>query len=263
MNTDDTKNIIRIQTDINGIKTVNARDLHEFLEVGKDFSNWIRDRIIRYDFVQHQDFTVFAGNGVNPSGGRSRIEYALTIGMAKELSMVERNEKGKQARRYFIECERITKELYSKPQIPDFTDPSIAARSWADERDQKLLAESQCKKLSGTILEQAPHIKALKRISLSDGTFNMTVTAKQLQVRPIDLRNWILIPDKWIYKRGGSEHWLAYADKLQQMLMEHKTTTVEVSGETRVHTQIRFTPKGIIKLAKMLEDRDPEHGLFG
>jgi len=92
------------------INSVDARELHEFLEVGKDFSNWIKDRINRYDFVQNQDFIVFAGNGVKPSGGRSRIEYALTIDMAKELSMVERNEKGKQARQYFIECEKKTRQ---------------------------------------------------------------------------------------------------------------------------------------------------------
>jgi phage anti-repressor protein len=88
------------------IHTANARDLHAFLEVGKDFSNWIKDRIDQYDFSEHQDFEVFTEIGENPKGGRPAKEYAISIDMAKELSMVERNSKGKQARRYFIECER-------------------------------------------------------------------------------------------------------------------------------------------------------------
>ncbi len=86
--------------------TVNARLLHEFLDVGKDFSNWIKDRIEQYKFIEHQDFEVFAGIGENPKGGRPAKEYSITIDMAKELSMVERTEKGKSARQYFIECER-------------------------------------------------------------------------------------------------------------------------------------------------------------
>lgn len=88
------------------VPTANARDLHTFLEVGKDFSTWIKDRIDQYAFVEHQDFEVFTEIGENLRGGRPIKEYVLTLDMAKELSMVERNAKGKQARQYFIECER-------------------------------------------------------------------------------------------------------------------------------------------------------------
>jgi len=91
------------------VQTVNARDLHAFLEIGKDFSSWIKDRIAQYGFVENQDFILFPGIGENPLGGRPAKEYALTLDMAKELSMVERNEKGKQARQYFIACERQAK----------------------------------------------------------------------------------------------------------------------------------------------------------
>ncbi len=91
------------------VPTVNARDLHAFLGVGKDFSTWVKDRISQYGFLENQDFAVFLSFGGNPAGGRPAKEYALTLDMAKELSMVERNEKGKQAREYFIECERRTR----------------------------------------------------------------------------------------------------------------------------------------------------------
>ena len=87
-----------------------ARQLHSFLEVGKVFGAWLQDRIGSFGFVDGQDF-VIAGNEFFPNlektpVGRPTKEYFLTIDMAKELSMLERNDKGKQARRYFIECER-------------------------------------------------------------------------------------------------------------------------------------------------------------
>ncbi len=85
---------------------VNARDLHRFLENKDGFAHWITDRISQYGFVEHRDFEVLGQIPQNPQGGRPTKEYALTVGMAKELAMVERNERGKQARAYFIECEK-------------------------------------------------------------------------------------------------------------------------------------------------------------
>ena len=99
------------------VQTVNARELHAFLEVGKDFSNWIKDRISLYGFVEHVDYVVFAKTGENSSGGRPQREYSLTLDMAKELSMVERNAKGKQARQYFIQCERVAKSPNNNPML--------------------------------------------------------------------------------------------------------------------------------------------------
>lgn len=98
----------------NGKRAVNARDLHAFLESKRDFSNWIKDRIDKYDFIENQDYQVFNNFGENPKGGRPSIEYALSISMAKELSMIENNERGKQARKYFIACEENKHELSRK-----------------------------------------------------------------------------------------------------------------------------------------------------
>ena len=91
------------------VQTVNARDLHVFLEVGKVFGTWINDRIQQYGFVENQDFVCFpilGSKNLDGRGGHNRKDYHLTLDMAKELAMVERNDKGRQARRYFIECER-------------------------------------------------------------------------------------------------------------------------------------------------------------
>lgn len=92
-------------------QTVNARDLYEFLRVGRDFSTWIKDRIEQYKFLENQDFGVFPEFGENPKGGRPSLRYELTLDMAKELSMIENNEQGRQVRRYFIACEKRAKEL--------------------------------------------------------------------------------------------------------------------------------------------------------
>lgn len=89
-------------------KVANARELHKFLEVGKDFTNWIKDRIEKYDFIENTDFVIFAENGENP--GRPKTEYILTLDTAKEIAMVQNNAKGKEIRKYFIKVEKKYKE---------------------------------------------------------------------------------------------------------------------------------------------------------
>ncbi len=87
---------------------VNARDLHTFLGVGKRFASWITERIAEYGFVENQDYILVSPNReIKGRGGDRRSkDYHLTLDTAKETAMVERNEKGRQIRRYFIECEK-------------------------------------------------------------------------------------------------------------------------------------------------------------
>lgn len=106
----------------------NARDLHAFLEVGKDFATWIKGRIEQFEFVENQDFVTFITAPQNGGAGNRglRIEYHLSLDMAKELSMVERTAKGKEARQYFIKCERIVlEELRRTPDLPSLDDLPI------------------------------------------------------------------------------------------------------------------------------------------
>lgn len=94
------------------IETINARDLWFFLEVKTQFSHWIQHRIDEYSFVEGTDYTVVKNSyGINQkvtATGKvfEPIEYHISIDMAKELCMVERNEKGREARRYFIDREK-------------------------------------------------------------------------------------------------------------------------------------------------------------
>lgn len=100
------KALIKI-TESNGQRAVNARDLHQFLGVKTQFKDWINRRIEEYQFIKGQDFEVLLKNEQNSSGGRPAKEYALSLDMAKELSMVEKTEQGRRARRYFIEMEKV------------------------------------------------------------------------------------------------------------------------------------------------------------
>ena len=97
----------------NQVQTVNARDLHGFLESGKDFSNWIKDRVESYGFSENSDFVCSPNLASDGRGGQNRIDYHLSLDMAKEISMVERNAKGKEARQYFISCEKQAKEAFA------------------------------------------------------------------------------------------------------------------------------------------------------
>ncbi len=103
---------------------VNARDLHTFLGVGKRFASWITERIAEYGFVENQDYILVSPNReIKGRGGDRRSkDYHLTLDTAKELAMVERNEKGRQIRRYFIECEKKLRNIQpvqaeSQPQF--------------------------------------------------------------------------------------------------------------------------------------------------
>ena len=95
---------------------VNARDLHQFLESKQHFADWIKNCINEYGFTQDVDFlgvhTVMSTEaGFFGRREKTVTDYHLSLDMAKELCMVERNDKGRQARRYFIEMEKQAKAL--------------------------------------------------------------------------------------------------------------------------------------------------------
>ena len=106
--------LVKIQVKWFGEKKVNAvdgRELHQFIESRQEFSNWIKNRIRDYNFQENRDFVRLTDLSSEGRGGQNRIEYALSLNMAKELCMVEKNEKGKQAREYFIEMEERAKAI--------------------------------------------------------------------------------------------------------------------------------------------------------
>ena len=222
------------------VQTVNARDLHAFLEVGTAFKDWIARRIEDFGFTDGIDFCSFLSES---AGGRPAKEYALTLDMAKELSMVERNAKGKEARLYFIECERRAKYASGDP-IRVLNDP-VAMRGLLLTYSEKVLA------LEAKVEEQKVDVEALATISKSDGSLCLTDAAKSLQHRPKDLIEF-LKSHGWIYRRAGGDHWIAYQARIQAGDLEHKVTTVlRADGSEKITEQVRITPQGLAKLAKL------------
>lgn len=91
-------------------EVVSAKELHEFLEIKTHLSTWVKRCIDKYDFVEGVDFEVFKFEKHNSDNKMARpqesIDYRVTLDMAKELSMISDTPRGKEARKYFIECEK-------------------------------------------------------------------------------------------------------------------------------------------------------------
>jgi phage anti-repressor protein len=100
-----------------GKQAINARELHQKLGSKYQFANWIQERIEKYGFVENQDYEVFKENLKNSKGGRPSKEYALSLDMAKELCMIENNEKGRMIRKYFIEVEKAARVKYEQEKL--------------------------------------------------------------------------------------------------------------------------------------------------
>ncbi|WP_115722841.1 antA/AntB antirepressor family protein [Escherichia coli] len=149
----------------------NARDLHAFLGVKKVFAAWITNRISEYEFIENQDYILLSNLGKQTSGrgGHNRKDYHLTLDTAKELAMVERNEKGRQIRRYFIECE---KKLRSMQPVQQFTDEEIILLCYMQVQMEN--AQDICKRLY-PILKELNSSYASKLYDIAFETF-YTVT---------------------------------------------------------------------------------------
>lgn len=136
------------------------------------------------------------------------------------------------------------------PALPNFRDPSAAARAWADEVDAKQLAVAKVAQLEHQVAEQAPSVAGLKRIADADGTMCIRDAASALKMRPIDLTNW-LVSHYWIYQRPGKKGYLAYGTRLQSLDLRYNVFPYDDknTGEKKVSEQVRITKKGLTTLA--------------
>jgi phage anti-repressor protein len=198
---------------INGQTTqlVDARLLHEFLESKQDFSVWIKSRIRKYGFFENEDYLLHKiVEQVPHQGGvrtTARIDYHLTLNMAKELAMVERSEKGRQARRYFIACERQLREAMKQEQglsleaeliqrasryhLGGFNKSMINRFVWQNGTALAQQAFHRAAAALCSIMEREKLKHKLEQLTIIQG-IKRTAKAKQRIQDDIDHINWLL-----------------------------------------------------------------------
>lgn len=131
-------------TELQGAFPANAETLFKFLVVNSKFADWIKNRITQYGFTENQDYIVKTTH----TGRRPRKEYFVTLDMAKELCMVENNDKGKEARQYFIKCEKELQAIKFEAYVSKIADL---------EASQILQNKRQADQINGYLGQLAKH----------------------------------------------------------------------------------------------------------
>ena len=177
-------------------RTVNARDLHSALQIKSNFRDWIRNRISDFGFIENQDFVCIAKNLAKPQGGRPSVEYFISINMAKELCMVERNELGRKWRAHFIKCEKDLMEIKRQQAIAVPQTLPEALRLAADlaEKNQKLLEEQKI---------NAPKVDYCDQIVADNGAMTITKAAKVIGYPPRKFKDYIRQVG-WLYANADT-----------------------------------------------------------
>lgn len=110
--------LIKTFTRDDGTIAVSGRELYKFLEVNDNYTDWFK-RMTDYGFTENVDFASLSEKSDKPTGGRPRTDHVMTLDMAKEVAMIQRTNKGKQARQYFISVEKRYKQLAALPRTPE------------------------------------------------------------------------------------------------------------------------------------------------
>lgn len=236
------------------IQTVNARDLHASLKVGRDFSSWIKDRVTKYRFVEGQDFVSYEDlSSPNPGSSKSRAqtvkEYAVSLDMAKELAMVENNEAGRECRRHFIECERRLKEGQVAPlDLRDHKQLAAAALQLV-QINQELTAErDDALKL---VADAKPKLKAFDEFVAADGSFLMSSVAAQFGIKQTSFFKALQDKDILFRKEGRLFPRTQYRGRGFFVIRP------EIHKGRTFHS-VRLTSKGVVWLAGVLGIAQPD-----
>jgi len=205
--------------------TVLGRDLHAMLEVSTAYKDWF-PRMCEYGFTEGTDFCSFLSES---TGGRPAQDHQLTLSMAKELCMLQRTEKGKQARQYFIAVE----EAWNKPEAVMARALQLASRTV-----QALKQVNAELTVQNAIM--APKAEYFDELVERNLLTNFRETAKQLHVAPKHFVEFLL-EHKYVYrdKRGKLLPFQQHADNGLFEVKECVNEKTDWSG-----TQTLITPKG-------------------
>lgn len=163
---------------------VDARTLHKFLQVGKDFSNWIKDYIDQFGFIEGRDFSP---NSAKSTGGRKAIEYTITIDMAKHLAMLQRTELGMKARQYFIDAEKQLRKV------------NTALLSIFEEM-RPVLAQCRTASHKGHLWYCASEIRRLSAKSYNHGKIRIMAKEGKAVKLPIDAQGRWFVREDFVHE---------------------------------------------------------------
>lgn len=208
--------------------TVSARELHEFLEVKTAYKDWF-PRMCEYGFAEGQDFCSFLSES---TGGRPAQDAQLTIDMAKEICMLQRNDKGKQARQYFIQLER------------DWNSPEkVMARALqiADHKIHRLEAEVEANR---------PKVLFADAVAAAKTSILIGELAKLLKQNGVKdmgqnrLFDWMR-NNGYLIRRKGTDYNMPTQRSMELGLMEIKETSIShADGHVSVSKTPKITGKG-------------------
>ena len=228
-------NLIEIQINENQEQTISGRELHMFLEVETKYNDWFQ-RMLQYGFEEGKDFYSKMSES---TGGRPSTDHIMKLDMAKELCMLTRNEKGKQARTYFIEVER------------DWNSPGkVMARALliANKQIDTLKLENTVQRQ--VIAEFKPIKEYVDTILSSEDTVTITQIAADYGLSAKAL-NKILNEQGLIRKVGGQ--WVLYSNHMQKGYTKSETIDVTRSdGSIKVVMNTKWTQKGRLKIHELL-----------
>ena len=220
------------------VNSVNARDLWVALESKQDFSTWIKARLEQAYAVENEDYGVFHKTVENLKGGRPQVEYALSLDLAKNIAMLERNEKGNQIRKYFIDCEKQLKQQQT-PQLPQTYLEALESLVESEKRNQALQAKIQADK---------PKVAFADIVSGSDDSITIGQLAKLLKQAGVDTgrqRLFNYLRDNGYLIRGKTRDFNMPTQKYMDMgLFEIKETSIALKDKNILSLSPRVTGKG-------------------
>lgn len=225
--------LIELHEQNDGSVAVMGRELHEFLEIGTPYTKWF-DRMTEYGFEQNVDYGVTDIFVPNSKGGRqTQTDHILTIDMAKEISMIQRNEKGKQARQYFLQVEKA----WNSPEMIMKRALQIADRKMIDMQMQ--------------IEADKPKVLFAESVSASHTSILVGDLAKIIKQNGYDigakrLFEW-LRDNGFLIKRKGTDWNMPTQRSMDMELFEIKESThSNPDGSVRINKTTKVTGKGQI-----------------
>lgn len=228
--------LIRIDVNENQEPVISGRVLHSFLEVATPYDKWF-PRMVEYGFTDGLDFSTFLSES---TGGRPATDHAIRLDMAKEIAMIQRSEKGKQARQYFIQIEKD----YNSPEKIMARALQIAEKELSNLRLENKVQEQQ-------IAELKPKASYYDLVLQCKDLLSMTEIAKDYGMSAKGMNK--LLHDLGVqYKQSGI--WFLYSKYQSNGYTQTKTQNYsKPDGSQGVTTHTYWTQKGRLFLYELLK----------